>query len=88
MAEGRSKLEEENVRDNRQRLWPNVPISVDTAEKFWLQIHVVEAVEKGSVSEVQGRAGGVEDELIDDLVPVGLDFCFCDVLKRFSVTSG
>jgi hypothetical protein len=67
---------------------PSAPVSVDTAEKFWLQIHVVEAVEKGSVSDVQGRAKGIKDELIDNLIPVGLNFAVLDILKRFSVTSG
>ena len=27
---------------------PNVPVSVDTAEKFWLQIHIVKAIENGT----------------------------------------
>jgi len=65
---------------------PSVPVSVDTAEKFWLEIHVVKAGEKGSVSDVQCREKDVKHELIDDLIPVGLNFGVLDILERFSVT--
>ena len=67
--------------------WPSVPVSVDTAEKFRLQIHVVEAVEKGSVNDVQHREKDIRHELVDDLVPVGLNFGVLDILERFSATS-
>ena len=40
-----------------------------------------------SVSDVQGQAKGAKDELIDNLIPVGLDFAVLDILE-FSATSG
>ena len=79
---------EKTSRDDRGVTRASPPVSIDTAEKFWLQIHVVKAVEKISVSGVQGWAKGVRDELIDNLVPVGLNFAVLDVLKRFSEVSG
>ena len=42
----------------------------------------------GSVSGVHGRAKGVKDELIDNLIPVGLNFAVWDILERFSVALG
>jgi hypothetical protein len=43
--------------------WAFETISIDTAEKFRFQIHVV--------------------EVIDDLVPIGLNLSFSDILKAF-----
>ena len=68
--------------------WPSAPVSVDATEEFRLQIHVVEAVGTGSVSDIQGRAKGVKHGLIDNFIPVGLNFAVWDILKRFSVASG
>ena len=67
--------------------FPSVPVSVDTAEKFWLEIHVVKT-KSGSVNCVQCRTKDAKYELIDDLIPVGFYFGILDILDRFSVTPG
>ena len=75
-------LEQENVRDNRAGVsLSSVPVSVDTAEKFWLEIHVVETVERRSVNDVQCRAKDIKYELIDDFIPVGFNFGVWDILE-------
>ena len=68
--------------------FPSVPISVDTAEKFWLEIHVIKAIEGGSVNGVQCRTKDAKYELINDLIPDGFDFGVLDILGRFSMTPG
>ena len=57
------------------------PISIDTAQKLRLEIHIIEA---------EGRLVGprslttFQDVLIYDLVPVGLDLVFSDILELFT----
>ena len=61
------------------------PVSVDTAEKFRLQIHVVET-DGQHVSRATYDVSTKEDLLVNDLVPVGLNLAF-DVLELISMVA-
>ena len=64
----------------------SVAVSVDAAKKFWPER--AEAVERGSVNDVQCLAKEVKHEPTDDdLFPVGSNFVL-DILERFSVAPG
>jgi hypothetical protein len=60
------------------------PISIYSSKEFWLQIHVIEAMMKHSISAESMRLDASWDSLVDDLVPVGLNLILGYILKFFS----
>lgn len=58
------------------------PVSVNSTEKFRLQIHVIKAnpLYQSYHLEFSVKKGVL---LVDDLVPIGLDLIFGNILKRF-----
>lgn len=58
------------------------PVSVNSAKKFRLQIHVIKAnpLYQSCCLEFSDKKDVL---LVDDLVPIGLDLIFGNILKRF-----
>ena len=82
MAEGRSKLALLSAGCARTRGQnTHSPVGVDTTEKLGLQVHVVEAANRPVSALALAAYTHLEDSLVDDLVPVGLDLILLEILE-------
>jgi hypothetical protein len=61
------------------------PVSIDASEEFRLQLHIIEA---GMNQTLVGLITKIRHSLVYDLVPVGLDLIFGNVMKFFSGKKG
>ena len=59
------------------------PIGVDTTEELGLEVHVIETIKMHISVCLMNQASSASYALVNDLVPVGLNFVLVDILKLF-----
>jgi hypothetical protein len=88
MVEGLAKLERETVRPSPTSFGQAYPQAQMPRRSTGFRSMSLKLLRRASIRDAHGRGKGVEDELIDDLIPVGPDIAILDILKGPSVTSG